>query len=179
MYTHAYIHTHTYIHTYIHTCTHTYTHVYIHTYIHTYMYTYIHTYTHKLISSSSFHRLDMTLAVAEALNPSKQNQTTYLYTHTHIRVYTYMHTCIHTYTHTCTYTYIHVHTPTYMYTHPYTHTLTYVRAHTHDIDPGLGVYLRVPPSRPGSGGGINRSWIQEVDHSAGNDPVSNLDLATV
>ena len=29
--------------------------------------------TRKLISSSSFHRLDMTLAVAEALNPNKQN----------------------------------------------------------------------------------------------------------
>ena len=27
--------------------------------------------TRKLISSSSFHRLDMTLAVAEALNPNK------------------------------------------------------------------------------------------------------------
>ena len=31
--------------------------------------------TRKLISSSSFHRLDMTLAVAEALNPNKPNQT--------------------------------------------------------------------------------------------------------
>ena len=31
--------------------------------------------TRKLISSSSFHRLDMTLAVAEALNPDKPNQT--------------------------------------------------------------------------------------------------------
>ena len=31
--------------------------------------------TRKLISSSSFHRLDMTLAVAKALNPSKPNQT--------------------------------------------------------------------------------------------------------
>ena len=30
--------------------------------------------TRKLISSSSFHRLDMTLAVAEALNPNKQQQ---------------------------------------------------------------------------------------------------------
>ena len=30
--------------------------------------------TRKLISSS-FHRLDMTLAVAEALNPNKPNQT--------------------------------------------------------------------------------------------------------
>ena len=30
--------------------------------------------TRKLISSSSFHRLDMTLAVAEALNPNKPNQ---------------------------------------------------------------------------------------------------------
>ena len=29
--------------------------------------------TRKLISSSSFHRLDMTLAVAEALNPNKPN----------------------------------------------------------------------------------------------------------
>ena len=29
----------------------------------------------KLISSSSFHRLDMTLAVAKALNPNKPNQT--------------------------------------------------------------------------------------------------------
>ena len=27
------------------------------------------------VSSSSFHRLDMTLAVAEALNPNKPNQT--------------------------------------------------------------------------------------------------------
>ena len=32
--------------------------------------------TRKLISSS-FHRLDMTLAVAEALNPIKPNQTSY------------------------------------------------------------------------------------------------------
>ena len=32
--------------------------------------------TRKLISSSSFHRLDMTLAVAEALTPNKPNQTT-------------------------------------------------------------------------------------------------------
>ena len=31
--------------------------------------------TRKLISSSSVHRLDMTLAVAEALNPNKPNQT--------------------------------------------------------------------------------------------------------
>ena len=31
--------------------------------------------TRKLISSSSFHSLDMTLAVAEALNPNKLNQT--------------------------------------------------------------------------------------------------------
>ena len=31
--------------------------------------------TRKLISSSSFHRLDMTLAVAEALNPNKPNQS--------------------------------------------------------------------------------------------------------
>ena len=31
--------------------------------------------TRKLISSSSFHRLDMTLAVAEALNPNKPNRT--------------------------------------------------------------------------------------------------------
>ena len=30
--------------------------------------------TRKLISSSSFHRLDMTLAVAEALTPNKPNQ---------------------------------------------------------------------------------------------------------
>ena len=30
--------------------------------------------TRKLISSSSFHRLDMTLAVAEALNPNKTNK---------------------------------------------------------------------------------------------------------
>ena len=30
--------------------------------------------TRKLISSSSFHRLDMPLAVAEALNPNKPNQ---------------------------------------------------------------------------------------------------------
>ena len=30
--------------------------------------------TRKLISSSSFHRLDMTLAVAEALNPNKPNR---------------------------------------------------------------------------------------------------------
>ena len=30
--------------------------------------------TRKLISSSSFHRLDMTLAVAEALHPNKPNQ---------------------------------------------------------------------------------------------------------
>ena len=30
-------------------------------------------FTRKLISSSSFHRLDMTLAVAEALNPNKPN----------------------------------------------------------------------------------------------------------
>ena len=29
--------------------------------------------TRKLISSSSFHRLDMTLAFAEALNPNKPN----------------------------------------------------------------------------------------------------------
>ena len=29
--------------------------------------------TRKLISSSSFHRLDMTLALAEALNPNKPN----------------------------------------------------------------------------------------------------------
>ena len=29
----------------------------------------------KLISSSSFHRLDMTLAVAEVINPDKPNQT--------------------------------------------------------------------------------------------------------
>ena len=29
--------------------------------------------TRKLISSSSFHRLDMTLAFAEALNPNKSN----------------------------------------------------------------------------------------------------------
>ena len=29
----------------------------------------------KLISSSLFHRLDMTLALAEALNPNKPNQT--------------------------------------------------------------------------------------------------------
>ena len=34
--------------------------------------------TRKLISSSSFHRLDMTLAIAEALNPSKPNQIIYL-----------------------------------------------------------------------------------------------------
>ena len=33
--------------------------------------------TRKLISSSSFHRLDMTLAVAEALNPNKPNQTSH------------------------------------------------------------------------------------------------------
>ena len=32
----------------------------------------------KLISSSSFHRLDMTLAVAEALNPNKRNQTVHV-----------------------------------------------------------------------------------------------------
>ena len=31
--------------------------------------------TRKLISSSSFHRLDMTLAVAEALTPNKPNRT--------------------------------------------------------------------------------------------------------
>ena len=31
--------------------------------------------TRKLISSSSFHRLDMTLAVGEALNPNKPNVT--------------------------------------------------------------------------------------------------------
>ena len=31
--------------------------------------------TRKLISSSSFHRLDMTLAVAEALTPNKPNQS--------------------------------------------------------------------------------------------------------
>ena len=31
--------------------------------------------TRELISSSSFHRLDMTLAVAEALNPNKQKKT--------------------------------------------------------------------------------------------------------
>ena len=31
--------------------------------------------TRKLMSSSSFHRLDITLAVAEALNPNKPNQT--------------------------------------------------------------------------------------------------------
>ena len=31
--------------------------------------------TRKLISSSSFHRLDMTLAVAEALNPNKPNHS--------------------------------------------------------------------------------------------------------
>ena len=31
--------------------------------------------TRKLISSSSFHRLDMTLAVAGALNPNKPNQS--------------------------------------------------------------------------------------------------------
>ena len=31
--------------------------------------------TRKRISSSSFHRLDMTLAVAEALNPNKPYQT--------------------------------------------------------------------------------------------------------
>ena len=34
--------------------------------------------TRKLISSSSFHRLDMTLAVAEALNPNKPNQLYFL-----------------------------------------------------------------------------------------------------
>ena len=32
-------------------------------------------FTRKLISSSSFHRLDMTLAVAEVINPDKPNQT--------------------------------------------------------------------------------------------------------
>ena len=35
--------------------------------------------TRKLISSSSFHRLDMTLAVAEALNPNKPNQTSFFF----------------------------------------------------------------------------------------------------
>ena len=34
--------------------------------------------TRKLISSSSFHRLDMTLAAAEALNHNKPNQTDFL-----------------------------------------------------------------------------------------------------
>ena len=34
--------------------------------------------TRKLISSSSFDRLDMTLAVAEALNPNKPKQTNQL-----------------------------------------------------------------------------------------------------
>ena len=34
--------------------------------------------TRKLISSSSFHRLDMTLAVAEALNPNTPNQTNFI-----------------------------------------------------------------------------------------------------
>ena len=36
--------------------------------------------TRKLISSS-FHRLDMTLAVAEALNPNKPNQTNFTKSH--------------------------------------------------------------------------------------------------
>ena len=48
--------------------------------------------TRKLISSSSFHRLAMTLAAAEALTPNTPNQTetthtyppTYTHTHTHI-----------------------------------------------------------------------------------------------
>ena len=33
--------------------------------------------TRKLISSSSFHRLDISLAVAEALNPNKPNQQSF------------------------------------------------------------------------------------------------------
>ena len=37
--------------------------------------------TRKLISSSSFHRLDMTLAVAEALNLNTPNQTISVYTY--------------------------------------------------------------------------------------------------
>ena len=35
----------------------------------------------KLISSSSFHSLDMTLAVAEALNPNKRSSIAHLPTH--------------------------------------------------------------------------------------------------
>ena len=47
--------------------------------------------TIKLISSSSFHRLDMTLSVAEALNPNKPN----LCMHMHVCMYVCMYVCMH------------------------------------------------------------------------------------
>ena len=70
---------------------------------------------HQKTDSSSSHRLDMTLVVAEALNPNKPNL------HTYIHAYMYTHTYIHTYIY-IQYTYVH----TYTYVqHMYIHTEAY------------------------------------------------------
>ena len=65
---------------------------------------YAHASIHTLISSS-FHHLDMTLAVAEALNPNKPNQTIHLYIHTfHTHIYICMYNvCIYVYLCMCIY----------------------------------------------------------------------------
>ena len=69
-------------------------------------------FTRKLISTS-FHRLDMTLAVAEALTPNKPNQTnpgahvTHLYRDAGVRIYIRILACIHAYLHSIPTTYMH------------------------------------------------------------------------
>ena len=113
------------------------------------------------------HRHDMTLAVAQVLNPNKpmfiihtcMHNYTYIHIHTctciiytyrptdihRAYIHTYIHTCIHTHihTHTYTHTYIHTHTlHTYIHIH-YIHTYIHTHTYTHTLHTYIHIHTYI------------------------------------